>query len=58
MNLYEEVSELVERARIEGISDIEIQDVLASIHLEIINLLYLKNHYGGDVPPRLEIRTV
>ncbi len=58
MNLYEEISELVERARQDGMPDIEIQDALGSIHLEITNHLYLKKHYNDDVPPRLEPRVV
>lgn len=59
MNLYEEIQELVEKAREEGLPDLIIQDTLASIHLEIMNRVYLEKHYGkGEVPPRLSVERI
>lgn len=57
MELYEVLLAVVEKAREEGIPDLEIQDALASIHLEISNKIYLQNHYGEDgIPPRLQLK--
>lgn len=58
MELYEVLLAVVEKAREEGIPDLEIQDALSAIHLEITNKIYLQKHYDDEVPSRLSGRKI
>jgi hypothetical protein len=56
--MKDEILYSIKRAKLDEITDAEIASVIADIHLELINRIYLDKHYGGDTPPRLEVRTV
>ncbi len=57
-NLKNVIREEIEWSRSHNITDAEIASVIADIHLDLMNRIYLDKHYNGDTPPRLEVRQV
>ncbi len=56
--MKDEILYSIKRAKLDSIPDDEIASVIADIHLDLTNRIYLDKHYSGDVPPRLEVRKV